>query len=112
MTKELSDYQKMGQKIEEMIRPSTFPLAIKMIKSEDEIQFRYKSPSTDLKLQNFVCQNFKMSRSYGWTMFITEKDINCGFARAIYGWDPITEQPEEFAHAFSIGLYSKDLETA
>jgi len=112
MTKELSDYQKMGQKIEEMIRPSTFPLAIKMVKSENEIQFRYKSPSTDLKLQNFVCQNFKMSRSYGWTMFITEKDINCAFARAIYGWDQITEQPEEFAHAFSIGLYSKDLETA
>ena len=112
MTQELSRYQTIGQKIEEMIRPSTFPLAIKMIKSQTEIQFRYKSPSTDLKLQNFVCQNFKMSRSYGWTILLTEKDINCRFARSIYGWDPITEQPEELAHSFSIGLYAKDLETS
>jgi len=112
MTKELSGYQKMGKKIEENIRPSTFPLAIKMIKSESEIQFRYKSPSTDLNLQNFVCQNFKMSRSYGWTMVLTEKDINCQGARNIYGWDPITEQTEAKGHSFTVGLYAKDLETS
>lgn len=112
MTQELSRYQKMGQKIEEMIRPSTFPLAIKMVKSETEIQFRYKSPLKDLKLQNFVCQNFKMSRSYGWTMLLTEKDINCGFARSVYGWEPISDQAEDSAHSFTIGLYAKDLATA
>ena len=112
MTQELSEYQKIGQKIEEMIRPSTFPLAIKMIKSEDEIQFRYKSPSTDLHLQNFVCQNFKMSRTYGWTMVLTEKDINCKLARSIYGWDPITKENDDQGNAFMIGLYAKNLETS
>lgn len=112
MTKELKEYQKIGQKIEEMIRPSTFPLAIKMIKSENEIEFRCKRPSTDLHLENFVCQNFKMSRTYGWTMLLTEKDINCKLARSIYGWDPITEENDDQGNAFMIGLYAKDLETS
>ena len=112
MKEELSVYQKMGKKIEEIIRPSTFPLAIKMIRSENEMDFKYKSPTKDLNLQNFVCQNFKMSRSYGWTMVLTEKDINCGLARYIYGWTPINEQPNGLNHSFSIELYAKDMETS
>jgi uncharacterized protein (DUF169 family) len=45
-------------------------------------------------------------------MLLTDKDINCRFARTIYGWDPIPEQPEDSAHAFNIGLYAKDLQTS
>ena len=59
-------------------------------------------------LQNFVCQNFKMARSYGWTIAITEADINCKPARAIYGWDMATAEEAAWADAFSVGLYAKD----
>jgi len=105
-------YHKMGRKIEEYIRPSTFPLAVKTIKLENEIPQNYRRPSKDLKLQNFVCQNFKMARSYGWTIAITEKDINCQVARAIYGWDPITDETTNWMNLFSVGLYAKDVETS
>jgi uncharacterized protein (DUF169 family) len=59
-------------------------------------------------LQNFVCQNFKMSRSYGWTIALTEADINCKPARSIYGWDKSTAEERGWAEAFSVGLYAKD----
>ena len=73
---------------------------------------RKRNIKEDLNIQNFICQNFKMVRSYGWTMAITENDCVCKLARAVYGWDPITEENLDFANQFSVGLYSKDLETA
>ena len=112
MANDVDIYHRLARKIEEYIRPSTFPLAIKIIKSADDIQPEYKRPSRDLNLQNFVCQNFKMVRSYGWTMAITEEDINCKLARAIYGWDAITEETVKWMNLFSINLYAKDVETA
>ena len=108
MTTKLDRYKKHGERIEALIRPTTFPLAVKLIKSETEIKPEYKRPSRDMALQNFICQNFKMSRSYGWTMAITEEDINCKPARSIYGWDVPTAEEAEWAEAFTIGLYAKD----
>jgi uncharacterized protein (DUF169 family) len=112
MRKNLDDYRNMGQKIEEYIRPLSFPLAVKTIKSEAQIKADYKRPSTHLHIQNFICQNFKMSRSYGWTIAVTEKDINCRIARAIYGWDPVTEDTIKWMNLFSVGLYAKDTDAS
>ncbi|MBU2648887.1 DUF169 domain-containing protein [bacterium] len=112
MTTELDRYRKVGERIEALIRPATFPLAIKLIRSEAEILPEYKRPSRDLNLQNFLCQNFKMARTYGWTMAITEADINCKLARNVYGWDSPTEAEREWGNAFSVGLYANDSETA
>jgi len=112
MENKLDVYREIGKKIEEYIRPLTFPLAIKAIDSEAQIKSDYKRPSTHLHVQNLVCQNFKMARSYGWTMAITEKDINCRIARAIYGWDPVTKETVNWMNLFSIGLYAKDTDTS
>ena len=87
MASELERYRTYGERIEALIRPATFPLAVKIVRSESEIEPDYKRPSRDMALQNFVCQNFKMSRTYGWTIAVTEADINCKPARAVYGWD-------------------------
>ena len=108
----LETYHRMGQKIEQYIRPSTFPLAVKVIKSGTEMPSGLKRPSTHMSVKNFVCQNFKISRSYGWTMAIREDDINCLLARSIYGWEPITEETARWMNLFSIGLYAKDAATS
>ncbi len=105
MAAELDKYRNYGQRIEALIRPATFPLAVKRIASEAELLTEYKRPSRDMGVQNFVCQNFKMSRAYGWTIAITEADINCKLARAVYGWD---EMDKEWAADFNVGLYAKD----
>ncbi|MBT4268898.1 MAG: DUF169 domain-containing protein [Deltaproteobacteria bacterium] len=112
MATELDLYRKYGERIETLIRPGTFPLAVKLIRSEEEILPEYKRPLRDLKVQNFICQNFKMARTYGWTMAITEADTNCKAARNVYGWDIPTEADREWGDAFSVGLYAKDSETA
>ena len=108
MATELDGYSACGERIEALIRPATFPLAVRLIGSETEIQPEYKRPSRDMAAQNFVCQNFKMARSYGWTIAVTEADINCKAARVIYGWDKPTDEEKKWAEAFSVGLYAKD----
>jgi len=112
MTKELEKLRKYGELIEKLIRPASFPLAVKLIQSETEILPEYKRPSRDMGLQNFVCQNFKMARTYGWTIAVTEEDINCKPARALYGWDIPTTEEIEWAESFCVGLYAKDAATA
>jgi uncharacterized protein (DUF169 family) len=112
MNTNLETYHRIGEEIEQYIRPSTFPLAIKIIKSGTEIPSGLKRPSTHLNLKNFVCQNFKISRSYGWSIEIRNDDINCLLARSIYGWEPITEETARWMNLFSIGLYAKDAATS
>jgi len=112
MNENLDYYRDMARIIEEYIRPATFPLAVKLIHSEEEIDPTYKRPLRDLQVQNFVCQNFKMSRSYGWTIAITADDVNCKAARSVYNWDTITEETRKWMHDFHVGLYAKDSETS
>src|SRR6056297_940912 len=112
MTTELEQYRRYGERIEALIRPATFPLAVRVARSEEEIDPAYKRPSRDLNLKNFVCQNFKMVRTYGWTMAVTEADINCRLVRAVYGWDEFGEEEKKWDESFNVGLYAKDSETA
>jgi uncharacterized protein (DUF169 family) len=79
--------------------------------SDDEMLPEYKRPSRDLGVQNFVCQNFKMARSYGWTLAITEADINCIAARVVYGWEDLSTENQGWSQAFAVGLYAKDAAT-
>jgi len=112
MENDLEKFCEYGKIFEQYLRPLTFPIGIKLIKSEDELPENCKRPTLDLKLQNFMCRNFKMVRTYGWTMAVTEKDCVCRIARVVYGWDPITEEGIKLANQFSVGLYSKDVEAS
>ncbi len=112
MSENLEKYRKYGKKFEDLLRPSSFPIAIKFVKDKLEIPSNYKKPKSHLNLQTFICQTFKMVRSYGWTMAMTEEDCACRLARYIYGWDPMTEEEKNFGNMFSVGLYAKDLDTA
>jgi len=111
MNDQLETYREIGKKIEEYLRPATFPLAIKLVREEAEMPLKSKRPDADLGLQNFICQNFRMARTYGWTIAVTEKDCSCRLARAVYGWDT-EEESARWSHEFSVGLYAKDLKTS
>lgn len=112
MSDDLKIYQEYGKKLEEYLRPQTFPIAIKLIKDEHEIPPNAKRPKSDLKTQNFICQNFRMARTYGWTVAVTSDDCSCRLARMVYGWDFLSEEMVNWGHDFNIGLYAKDIETS
>ena len=83
MKSELEKYQCIGKEIEKYLRPQTYPIAIKLIKKEDEIPEGCKRPNSNMKIQTFLCQNFSMVRRYGWTMAVMEEDCVCKVARTV-----------------------------
>ncbi len=109
---EVERYRQFGQNLEALLRPASFPLAIKFIRTEEEIPPGAKRPASDFRHQNFICQNFKIARTYGWTIAVTQKDCNCKIARTVYGWDPLTPEARQFAVQFTVGLYSRDAATS
>jgi uncharacterized protein (DUF169 family) len=112
MIENLENYQKLGNLLEFYLRIPTFPIAIKLIKTSSEIPSDAKHSKKDLNIKTFICQNFKMVRTYGWTMAVLDEDCVCKVARTVYRWDKPSEDYLNFANKFVVGLYAKDTETS
>lgn len=72
------------------VRPATFPIAIRMLEPGDELPPKVKRPQADLGEQIAICQGFAMSRRYGWAMALQKEDISCPLAKAVWGFEPLT----------------------
>jgi len=83
---------KLGEKLRSLINPSTFPVAVKLLKEEAQIPDRAKRPLRDLKVKMAPCQGSAMARRYGWTVAFTREDVGCGIAAHTYGWDRVTDE--------------------
>ncbi len=75
-----------GKMLNDMLRPHTFPLAVKLIKDAEEIPESAIRPFRDLKIKVALCQGITMSRRYGWTVGMVPEDVGCAIALAAYGW--------------------------
>jgi uncharacterized protein (DUF169 family) len=73
------------------IRPATFPLAIKMLQSEDGIPEKTRRPKRDLGTEIPVCQAVGISRKYGWSLALTREDQLCPLGGLTLGF----EEPKE-----------------
>ncbi len=83
-----SDYKVAGEKLYHALHLSTYPVAIKYIKSEEEIPRRAIRPSTmgrkPRKLS--ICQAFTIARRMGVTVALTADENFCVPSSAMHGW--------------------------
>jgi len=89
----LTIYNDYCERIEEQIRPITYPLAIKMLESEDEIPDDAKRPTVDYGACMSTCQVFSLTRRYGETVVQLFEDMWCPEPVIGYG---LAEPPEYF----------------
>lgn len=82
----MTDLKELNQALNTFIRPLTFPLAIKMLKSEDEIPERTKRPFENLGKKIAICQGIGMARKYGWTVAMGKEDMQCSLGAAPFGF--------------------------
>jgi uncharacterized protein (DUF169 family) len=78
----------IGKDLEEILRPHTYPLAIKLVKDESEFPEKTRRPEKRIA----VCQALNLSRRFGWTMGITEEDSACPGASFAYGWKELIDK--------------------
>ena len=79
---EPSDYSVMANLLRDELRLKTLPLAVKFLKTSEEFPEKTRRPQKKIA----ICQALTMSRRYGWTMGLTEKDSGCPGASLAYGW--------------------------
>ena len=92
-TKSLSieDYQKSGDEIFRKLHTATHPIAVKYIKSLDEVPDGVKRPS-DNGLKMSICQAFTQSRRFSEHWCITAEDNFCIPSIIDHGWVKLTKE--------------------
>lgn len=71
------DSKQLNDALNYYVRPQTFPLALKLCRSESELPERVRMPVRDLGYQVTICQGIGIGRRYGWTLAIGKDDQCC-----------------------------------
>jgi uncharacterized protein (DUF169 family) len=82
----MATVQELDQALGKFIRPLTFPLAIRMLKSEDEIPEKTRRPAQQMKKKIAICQGIGMARKYGWAVAMGKEDMQCSLGAAPFGF--------------------------
>jgi len=61
------DIKEMTDKLEQFVRPATFPVGIKMLKPGEEFPPKTRTPA-DLGSRFATCQTINIVRRYGWSI--------------------------------------------
>ncbi|TXT62611.1 MAG: hypothetical protein BAJALOKI1v1_890006 [Promethearchaeota archaeon] len=91
MEPNLDDYRKVGKEVYDKLRLLTYPVAIKFIKSYEEIPEKAQRPS---KMgQNItLCQAFTMARRWGAHVAMTYEDNACITSSLVHQWKKVPVQ--------------------
>lgn len=82
------DLKLVAQKIEEHVRPDTFPLAIRVVRGPEPLPAKLRRPHADLGIRVSICQGISMARRYGWSIAMGGEDLECPIAQVAFGFQP------------------------
>ena len=82
----MPDLKEVDKALNTYIRPLTFPLAVKMLKSEDEIPEKTRRPFQQMKKRVAICQGIGMARKFGWAVAMGKEDMQCSLGAAPFGF--------------------------
>jgi len=77
MSPKLNVFNDYGRRIEEQVRPISYPIAVKMLKKGDDIPKEAKRPLMDFNACMATCQCFSLSRRFGVTIAQLFEDNWC-----------------------------------
>ena len=82
----MADMKQIDQALSQYVRPLTFPLAVKMLKSEEEIPEKTRRPFQQMKKKVAICQGVGMARKLGWAVAMGKEDMQCSLGAAPFGF--------------------------
>jgi uncharacterized protein (DUF169 family) len=80
------DLKKLNEALNTYIRPNTFPVAIRLCKSDADLPQKAKKPVKDLGYQVTLCQAIGLARRYRWTLAVANEDQCCMGGAAAMGF--------------------------
>ncbi len=100
------DLKNVNDALNLYVRPQTFPLALKLCQSRDELPEKVRVPMRDLGYPVTLCQAIGLARRFGWTMAVSKEDQCCYGGAAAMGF--LSQAPQGADSSFS---EEKQLET-
>jgi uncharacterized protein (DUF169 family) len=93
-------------KIQEYVRPATFPVAVRLLRDGEPPPAKAKRPLADLHNHVTVCQGWAIARRYGWTTVLTAEDMKCPLGALVAGF----ASPNAFYDDGNLcaGMYTED----
>lgn len=89
------DWSEKAQALNGLIRPLTFPIAVRMVESANDFPERTRRPLRDMGFKTNICVGITLARKYGWTVGITAEDNVCPIASYAYGWSDSEPEREK-----------------
>jgi uncharacterized protein (DUF169 family) len=113
----LSEYNRYGEELENLLGLLTSPIAVKMLEKEEDIPEGAIRPKRDRSYHLAQCQAFAMSRRERATVAMLKEDNWCPGAVIAYGLvpkpdDPIARTQDCFKYGKYIGILTAPLKKA
>jgi uncharacterized protein (DUF169 family) len=100
------ELKEVNESLNSYIRPGSFPVAIKMVSSADEIPEKVRMPKRDLGMTMPLCQGIALARRLGWSVAMGEEDMLCPFGALTLGFLPA--KPKFLDGTFNLPFWLKD----
>ncbi|MBU2547117.1 MAG: DUF169 domain-containing protein [Proteobacteria bacterium] len=102
----MKQWHEMAAELERYIRPATFPLAVQLPRTEEEIPAKARRPLRDMGKKLAPCQAAALARKYGWTVAVSASESGCAIASHTHGWEPA--DPDGVVTFFMYMKYAHD----
>ena len=99
------DVRGLASKLQGLLKLESQPVAVKLARSQDELEGFRTPGSMGLKLA--VCQALAMSWRYEWRVAVKAEECACAVAKVIFGWRRV--DVESFAKAFLKAGFYRDM---
>ncbi len=100
--------KQLDDMLKEYIRPLTFPVAVKLLKEDEEFPAKTRRPKDAFGSPIALCQGIGIVRKYGWTLGFGQGDNACGPSLAYFGFLPYTDKQARGEIVYP--LYAKTIE--
>lgn len=102
------ELQEISKAFDKYLRPQTFPVAVRLTGSGEEIPEKARRPKRDLGVTMLLCQGVSLARRYGWLLAMGKEDMSCPLGSLTLGFLPAKEKWLD--GSFNIPLWIKDNE--
>ena len=101
------DLKQVNEAWNRYLRLQTFPVAIRMCESENELPDKVRIPQRDLGLTVSLCHAVQLARRYGWTIAV-DKYQSCWNAGLSLGFLPLLPDVVDGSPAIRISCPSRN----
>jgi uncharacterized protein (DUF169 family) len=107
----MADLKQVDEALNQYLRLQTFPVAVRMCESEEELPDRVRIPQRDLGITISLCHAIALARRYGWVMAV-DKYQSCYAAGLSLGFLPLLPDIVDGSYQASFGIWGMTKEEA